>query len=57
MAVINCMLFMTGAMCIATMIFLLFGLAKKWIEFDERILSAMIELIIIALIMFKLWSL
>ena len=57
MAAINCMLFMTSGMCIVTMIFLLFGLAKKWIEFDERFLSAIIELIIIALITIKLWSL
>lgn len=57
MALINCLLFVTGGMCIATMIFLLFGLSKKWIDFDDRFLSAIIELIIIALIMFKLWSL
>lgn len=57
MAVINYMLFMIGAMCIATMIILLFGLAKKWIEFDERFVSTIIELIIIAVIMFKLGSL
>lgn len=29
MAVINWMLFMTGAMCVATIVLLIFGFAKK----------------------------
>ena len=57
MAVINWLLFLTGAMGVATLALLLFGVMIKKLDLDARTVSAIIDLIVLTLIIFKLWSL